>query len=313
MDDDSYYEPDEKPRIQLAKGGPIHKIYSEGAKPSRTEKLISLAVSMALFAVAATTGSMFFGILQILAFWAAFSVALGPFAPLEYTGGDCRVGLGEPLPEETVDSDEPPEDSVKPKSKSRGGLKRVASGAEVVSADEFGAGPGGAPSLPLTGGATGSAKEGGDWSNEELEAFRKLMVKYPKGTAKRWEAIASGLGTSRSTEEVVKMSKVLGEKKPTNTDAYSAFLSQRKEKPIASAPSTRDVDVGDTVNWSPEDDQTLVRALKEFPKDTSARWEKVSAAVPNKTKTQCFKRFGELRDSFRNAKMGGDEGGESLE
>ncbi|KAJ7539774.1 hypothetical protein O6H91_11G108100 [Diphasiastrum complanatum] len=57
--------------------------------------------------------------------------------------------------------------------------------------------------------------------------------------------------------------------------------------------------------WSETQELVLVKAIKAFPKDTAQRWERIAAAVPGKTKAQCFKKFAGLRESFRN-KKGGD-------
>eukprot|EP00850_Spirogloea_muscicola_P014195 SM000100S09422 [mRNA] locus=s100:220116:225364:- [translate_table: standard] len=58
----------------------------------------------------------------------------------------------------------------------------------------------------------------------------------------------------------------------------------------------------DSEAWSEGQEVALVKALKAFPKDTTARWERIAAAVPGKNKNQCYKRFVALRDSFRNKK-----------
>uniref|UniRef100_A0A0D3GWJ6 Myb-like domain-containing protein n=1 Tax=Oryza barthii TaxID=65489 RepID=A0A0D3GWJ6_9ORYZ len=55
-------------------------------------------------------------------------------------------------------------------------------------------------------------------------------------------------------------------------------------------------------SWSAGDDRALLNALKEFPKDTAMRWEKVAVAVPGKTKAACMKRVTELKRDFRSSK-----------
>nr|QFS19080.1 DnaJ subfamily C member 2-like protein [Apopellia endiviifolia (species B)] len=54
--------------------------------------------------------------------------------------------------------------------------------------------------------------------------------------------------------------------------------------------------------WSETQELALVKALKTFPKDTAQRWERIAAAVPVKSKAQCFKKFAELRENFRSKK-----------
>jgi Myb-like DNA-binding domain len=56
------------------------------------------------------------------------------------------------------------------------------------------------------------------------------------------------------------------------------------------------------VQWSEEQELALVRAMKQYGKEVEDRWEKISTVVPGKTKAQCFRRFKELRDTFRSAK-----------
>ncbi|GJP54431.1 hypothetical protein CLOM_g13516 [Closterium sp. NIES-68] len=56
--------------------------------------------------------------------------------------------------------------------------------------------------------------------------------------------------------------------------------------------------------WSDGQEVALVKALKAFPKDTDKRWDRIAAAVPGKSKAQCFKKFSELRQSFRSKKSG---------
>jgi hypothetical protein len=59
---------------------------------------------------------------------------------------------------------------------------------------------------------------------------------------------------------------------------------------------------GGDAAWSAGDDRALLNALKEFPKDTPMRWEKVAAAVPGRTKAACMKRITELKRDFRSSK-----------
>lgn len=54
--------------------------------------------------------------------------------------------------------------------------------------------------------------------------------------------------------------------------------------------------------WSATQERALIQALKTFPKETSQRWERVAAAVPGKTLTQCRKKFMLLKENFRNKK-----------
>ncbi|KAE9591906.1 hypothetical protein Lal_00038797 [Lupinus albus] len=190
------------------------------------------------------------------------------------------------------------------------------------------------------------------WNKEEIELLRKGMLKYPKGTSRRWEVISEYIGTGRSVEEIMKATKTVLLQKPDSAKAFDAFLEKRKPAAqIASPLTTRDELLGasaavqpenrgsaaaatsnsedsqsnkstDTQNspgapvtangvssssteqdeWSAVHETALVKALKTFPKETSQRWERVAAAVPGKTVSQCKKKFASMKESFRNKK-----------
>ncbi|KAH7281171.1 hypothetical protein KP509_36G033600 [Ceratopteris richardii] len=174
-----------------------------------------------------------------------------------------------------------------------------------------------------------SVKGEAEWTPADIDLLKKLMVRYPKGMLKRWEVIAESFDGSHSVESIVKMSKAMAEKKKTNDD-YSDFLAKRKghANAIASPLSLRsdsDESGGENLKsaaenkdeimqngdgkesqkkkkseWSDAEDKALLNALKMFPKDTPMRWEKVALAVPTRTKPQCFRRYSQLKEGFRN-------------
>lgn len=179
------------------------------------------------------------------------------------------------------------------------------------------------------------------WNKEEIELLRKGMQKFPKGTSRRWEVISEYIGTGRSVEEIMKATKTVLLQKPDSSKAFDTFLEKRKpgaqsiESPLTTreelegvstpassttnnnnvedshskstdnqnstsangVPSSSEQDV-----WSAVQERALVQALKAFPKETSQRWERVSAAVPGKTVNQCKKKFAMMKESFRNKK-----------
>ncbi|GAB2212139.1 hypothetical protein Drorol1_Dr00025487 [Drosera rotundifolia] len=149
-----------------------------------------------------------------------------------------------------------------------------------------------------------------EWSEEDLELLRKVMVKYPVGKHKRWEVIAEVFDGRYMVSSVIKAGKALGEAKPEDKDSYSRFLRNRKRD------SVREVDgegggqgggeegkLGDEVkSWSSGEDIALLNALKVFRKDVAMRWEKIAAAVPGKSKAACMKRVSELKKDFRSSK-----------
>ncbi|KAM7267413.1 hypothetical protein ACFE04_009579 [Oxalis oulophora] len=79
------------------------------------------------------------------------------------------------------------------------------------------------------------------WGKEEIELLKKGVLKYPKGTAQRWEVISDFIGTNRSVEEILKATKTVLLQKPDSNKAFDSFLEKRKPSPsIASPLSTRD-------------------------------------------------------------------------
>ncbi|KAF8106558.1 hypothetical protein N665_0137s0012 [Sinapis alba] len=172
------------------------------------------------------------------------------------------------------------------------------------------------------------------WSKEEIDMLRKGVIKYPKGTSRRWEVISEYIGTGRSVEEILKATKTVLLQKPDSAKAFDSFLEKRKPSvSIASPLSTRE-DLGESLpkakptsketvvgkssdnngeasgsssdadGWSAVQERALVQALKTFPKETSQRWERVAAAVPGKTVIQCKKKFAELKELIRSKKTG---------
>ncbi|KAL8238932.1 hypothetical protein R6Q59_015499 [Mikania micrantha] len=174
------------------------------------------------------------------------------------------------------------------------------------------------------------------WGKEEIELLRKGIVKYPKGTSRRWEVISEYVGTGRSVEEILKVTKTVLLQKPDSAKAFDSFLEKRKPSVNISSPlTTREEVVGasstvtptptqpdvvppklsqdankvelvgsssDQDVWSAVQETALVQALKTFPKETNARWDRVAAAVPGKSVVQCKKQFALLKEKFRNKK-----------
>lgn len=299
---------DVKPRFQLQSG----PLASDAEEKELNKVLVGVCSSVGVLFLALSWFQA--GILQFLSLWLAISLVVGPFAPVALTGGNCRVGAGELLPEL-----EPLEEvSAEPEKRTKGYNRRSDAAVGRVSSRENLMST---PAVAAKDGANGTAnsvvaqqsKSGAEkeWTGEEIELLRKQLVKFPRGTLQRWDVVSEVFAGSHSTEDVIKMSKLLGEKKFTDGDSYAKFLAQRKggDKPIDSPLSQRwDSDQADAGNgtksdWTEAEDKALVLALKTFPKDTPKRWDKVADAVPGRSKAQCFKRFSELRDSFRNSRV----------
>lgn len=48
----------------------------------------------------------------------------------------------------------------------------------------------------------------GDWTDEELENFRKAVAKYPTGTINRWKVISDHIGTRNQKETIAKAKEI---------------------------------------------------------------------------------------------------------
>lgn len=294
---------DVKPRFQLQSG----PLASDSEDKELNRVLIGVCSSVGVLFLALSWFQT--GIFQFLCFWLALSLAVGPFAPSALTGGSCRVGAGELLPEP-----EPVEEvSSEPEKRIEGSNRRFdANAASRESLAPYPA-PVSKPEVNGIAASTQQAKTGADkeWTGEEIELLRKQLVKFPRGTLQRWDVVSEVFAGSHSTEDVIKIAKLLGEKKFADGDSYAKFLAQRKggEKSIESPLSQRwEGDFADATyelksDWTETEDMALVAGLKTFPKDTVKRWDKVADVVPGRSKAQCFKRFSELRESFRNSKV----------
>ncbi|XP_050366491.1 uncharacterized protein LOC126784969 [Argentina anserina] len=81
------------------------------------------------------------------------------------------------------------------------------------------------------------------WNKEEIELLRKAMVKFPKGTSRRWEVVSDFIGTGRSVEEILKATKTVLLQKPDSSKAFDSFLEKRKPAPTIASPLTTRVEV----------------------------------------------------------------------
>ncbi|XP_019171939.1 PREDICTED: dnaJ homolog subfamily C member 2 [Ipomoea nil] len=285
---------------------------SHPLKPSlhRPTLFISLSLSIPLLVL-----SLFYFTsepLRSILLWLSISLLIGPFAPLSITAGDIRVGVGPPVQfNDPIDAE--PENKKSGKRSGKPVRKSIESGSGSIATH--------APEPVKINGSTekseGKLKLGNgvveekDWSEGDVEVLRKLLGKHPVGKPGRWEAIAEeGFKGRHRVESVIRKAKELGEKRRSNEDSYQKFLKDRKqvdkrmevenaEKMEASSESTRENN--DSV-WSSGEDLALLNALKAFPKDVAMRWEKITAAVPGKTKAACMKRVTHLKRDFRSSK-----------
>ena len=55
-------------------------------------------------------------------------------------------------------------------------------------------------------------------------------------------------------------------------------------------------------NWTQSQQKALESAIKQFPKGTTERWERIANKVPSKTKDQCIQRFKTLAEMVKKKK-----------
>ena len=104
-------------------------------------------------------------------------------------------------------------------------------------------------------------------------------------------------GGSRASEKARPSS---GGSEGTSNGKSTENGTNTKEESQGDAQSNGSIPEGE--GWSETQEVALVKAIKAFPKDTANRWDRIAAAVPAKNKQQCFKKFAELRESFRSTK-----------
>ncbi|XP_024529333.1 transcription factor MAMYB [Selaginella moellendorffii] len=266
-------------------------------------------------------------IAQLVAAWIAVSLILGPLAPISLTAGDCSVGQGvivaplDPSPAPLA-VDAAADKKISRSRKHAGAARAVDSSPQVDGTGGILEAQEGNASWNGTGESDGAVVEG-EWSEEEVAFLRKQLAKHPRGTARRWQVIAQSFGGSRTVDNVIQMAKALADKKPGDEDAYAKFLAQRKvsSRQISLDLSLREefeegwqlVDEEDdpspapgnagSVAWSDGEDKALLAGLKAFPKGTPSRWDRIQATVRGRSKSQCLKRYLELRDGFRSSKL----------
>ncbi|PKU78525.1 transcription factor MAMYB [Dendrobium catenatum] len=263
----------------------------------------------ALLIISALLLSSSTSILSTFLIWISLSLLVAPFAPPSTTGGDPRVGRGDPLPSPLPKPTEPEEPRRRPASRWNPKPTVPSSSPGVVLNPKPDEKRGVDPASHDGESVTKEANQEDEWSVEDLEVLKRQISKHPAGAPGRWDRVAEAFKGQHGVESVIRAAKSLAERRPPGNDSFAQFLKQRK-------PLDKRVDVnvdlsvngsdGDTVvgnvGWSSGEDIALLNALKAFPKDAPMRWEKVAAAVPGKSKTECMRRVSELKRDFRSSK-----------
>ncbi|TRZ01778.1 hypothetical protein DNTS_025602 [Danionella cerebrum] len=167
------------------------------------------------------------------------------------------------------------------------------------------------------GGASGASGRG--WNQEDLALLIKAVNLFPAGTNARWEVIAnyinqhSSSGQKRTAKDVINKAKTLQKLDPQQKDeinrkAFEKFKKEHSAVPPTvdnAVPSERFDAVGSENNstpWTTEEQKLLEQALKTFPVSTAERWERISEAVPGRSKKDCMKRYKELVEMIKAKK-----------
>ncbi|KAK4797119.1 hypothetical protein SAY86_029445 [Trapa natans] len=115
------------------------------------------------------------------------------------------------------------------------------------------------------------------WEREEIELLRKGMLKYPKGTSRRWEVISEYIGTGRAVEEILKATKTVLLQKPDTAKAFDSFLEKRKPAQSISSPLTTREEVAGTPAAVPTHEETAAKVVKVKAEESSSK----SGSGPN--------------------------------
>ncbi|KAL4217072.1 DnaJ (Hsp40) [Mactra antiquata] len=170
-----------------------------------------------------------------------------------------------------------------------------------------------------------SSKGGKPWSEMELQTLIKGVNVFPAGTKDRWEVIANFIKQHVSTSDknardVLSKAKDLQKndtslKNQATENAFQNFEKEQKRisqaKPKEGVLSERVETVAEQqireagtnpAPWTTDEQKLLEQALKTYPASTAERWERISEAVPTRSKKDCMKRYKELVELIRAKK-----------
>jgi len=172
---------------------------------------------------------------------------------------------------------------------------------------------------------TGS-KSGNEWSTEELQLLIKAVKLFPAGTNQRWEVVTEfinqhneGIAVRAVKETISKAKEMQSSNFATNSlmeevnkMAYENLQKgQKKEVLERAAQESEATERTETLAeqaglnnspWTPEEQKLLEQALKTYDSKTAERWEKISEAVPGRSKKDCMKRYKELAELVKAKK-----------
>ncbi|KAG9151809.1 hypothetical protein Leryth_002092 [Lithospermum erythrorhizon] len=125
-----------------------------------------------------------------------------------------------------------------------------------------------------------NVKKDKSWSKEEIELLKKGVLKYPKGTSRRWEVISEFIGSGRSVEEILKATKTVLLQKPDSNKAFDSFLEKRKTTATIASPLSTREEAGVSNGHIPEKKDTKPDNLPESSRQkTNCQTSEESASV----------------------------------
>ncbi|KAI3502693.1 hypothetical protein L1887_30928 [Cichorium endivia] len=297
-----FFDEESRPRFLLQSRAPP-KSTSQSESLDNLHKP-ALFVSLSLSALLLTLSLFYFQSdpLQSIFIWFSLSLLVGPFAPPSLTAGDIRVGVGPALQPQS-----PPRHSQEPEPIKRSRFKTKRPDQDYISVPTVIVHE--TPKPVNNSDSNVIVVEEQDWNEGDLELLKKQMVKNPVGMPGRWEAVAEAFSGRHKVESVVKMAKSMGERKIGDSDSFSRFLKDRKavDKRVDEVIENEREKVSNGGSWSSAEDIALLNALKAFPKDSAMRWEKITAALPGRSKAACMKRVTDLKKDFRSSKASSSE------
>lgn len=135
-----------------------------------------------------------------------------------------------------------------------------------------------------------------EWTKDEFAFLVKALNKFPAGTQDRWRTIATFMGASYTSKDIIEMTRQLTEKKTLANAGKGAFKSE-PEKIIKSKggdkEETKENGAAQDDGWTEDEQKKLEEALKKYPKTLppKERWGGIASEIPGKTAKECLARF----------------------
>ncbi|KAI9595197.1 hypothetical protein BDF19DRAFT_413878 [Syncephalis fuscata] len=159
-----------------------------------------------------------------------------------------------------------------------------------------------------------ATKKTAEWSTEEIAILIKAVTKFPGGARQRWETISDYVAVhsgqaARTNEELIAKSKELQRGATAlkgDTIQNLQYSKKHSDTRINDEPSQRfEAAEQAAATWSPEEQQKLEAALKQYPASWSGegdRWDMITAQVAGRTKREVKLRVKFLMEQIKAKK-----------